>query len=109
MIEGSVVKAYVQQANREYKPRPAVLVRKLPYFDDWLICGVSSKTYRVHHGFDILIDNQHTDFNNIGLPFPSVIRTGWLYTFPESNIEGILGKLSNSTLNQLKNNLKDYL
>lgn len=109
MDEGNVIKAFVPQADGKYKSRPAILLKKLPYFDDWLICGISSKIHTVHKNFDLLINTEHEDYQNAGLPFPFVIRLGWLYAFPESRIEGDLGKINSNTLRLLQENLINFL
>ena len=109
MIEGNVVKAYIMQSDGKYKPRPVVLIKKLPYFNDWLVCGISSKIYTAHNGFDIVITKTHSDFQKTGLEYDLVIRTGWLYDFPESKVEVLLGKISATTLETLQKNLANYI
>jgi mRNA interferase MazF len=43
MNEGDVIISRMPQANGQTKPRPAILLRQMPPFGDWLTCGVSSK------------------------------------------------------------------
>ncbi len=109
MKEGDIVKAFIQQADGEIKPRPAVLIKKLPYFDDWLICGISRKTYAVHKGFDIVITNNSKEFSQTGLDFDMVVRAGWLHNFRESKIEGSLGSLTSERLKELKANITRFI
>jgi mRNA interferase MazF len=40
MNEGDIVFAPLPQADGRIKNRPAVLLRRLPPFGDWLVCGV---------------------------------------------------------------------
>jgi mRNA interferase MazF len=109
MLEGDVIKAFIMQANGEYKIRPVVLIKKLPYFDDWLVCGISSQTHTLHKGLDILIDKTHPDFEEIGLEHEMVIRAAWLYVYPQSKMEGDIGKISSATLEILHNNLVNFI
>ena len=109
MNEGQVVKAYIMQADGKYKNRPVVLIKKLPYFDDWLVCGISSKIHTAHQGLDIVITQAHSDFMETELDYNFVIRTGWLYVFPESKIKEILGKISLETLKILYANLANFI
>ena len=44
------------------KPRPAILLRRMPPFGDWLICGVSSQVHQQVVGFDEIIELSHPDF-----------------------------------------------
>ena len=41
MNEGDVVLTPLPQANGLVKLRPAILLRQMPSFGDWLVCGVS--------------------------------------------------------------------
>lgn len=109
MLEGSVIKAFIHQADGKFKARPVVIIKKLPYFDDWLVCGISSKVHTIHPGLDILISRSHPDFSEIGLNYELVIRAGWLNTFPQSKIEGAWGKVSINTLEQIKKNPANYV
>jgi mRNA interferase MazF len=51
MREGAVVLLALRQADGEVKPRPAVALRQLPGFGDWLVCGVSSQLHQFVGGF----------------------------------------------------------
>jgi mRNA interferase MazF len=55
MREGDVVIAQVQQADQQRKNRPAVVLRKLPFQDDLLVCGISSRLHLRIPGFDEMI------------------------------------------------------
>ncbi len=45
MREGDVILAPVPQANGGLKHRPAIILREMPPFRDWLVCGVSSQMF----------------------------------------------------------------
>lgn len=109
MTEGDVIKAYTMQADGRYKIRPVILIKKLPYFDDWLVCGISSKKHTVHPELDIIIDKTHPEFKEIGLQNELVIRTGWLYVFPQFKMEGAMGKISLATLKVIQENIANFI
>ena len=109
MNPGTIVKAYIPQSDGLYKPRPAVLIRKLPYYRDWLIVGISSKVHRTVADFDIVIDVSHPDFELSGLDRPSVIRCGWITFIPESRIEGGIGSLGPKTFDELQRRLTELV
>jgi len=46
VIEGEIALTPLPQADGQAKLRPAVLLRKVPPFGDWLVCGVSTQ---LHH------------------------------------------------------------
>lgn len=43
MREGDIVLTPIAQADGRVKNRPAVLLREMPPFGDFLVCGVSSQ------------------------------------------------------------------
>lgn len=97
------------QADGMSKLRPAVLLKQVPPFNDWIICAVSSQLHRFQPGLDILLHANHPDLALAGLPFPSIIRTGYLATIPRQQIEGVLGRISAGTLNVVKDQLREFL
>ena len=109
MEEGQIVVAPIQQEDGKVKDRPILLLKKLPYENDWLVCGISSKLFREIHGFDIVIDASHPDFKNTRLPFAGLIRLSFLSSISEKRIKGILGKISVNTHRKLINNLRGIL
>ena len=76
MTEGDVVLTPLPQADGHTKPRPAILLRRMPPFGDWLICGVSTQLHQEVAGFDDVIEPSHSDFQRSGLKAVSVIRLG---------------------------------
>jgi mRNA interferase MazF len=59
--EGDVVLAALPQADGHLKHRPAVALRCLPGFGDWLLCGVSTQLRQEIVGFDDPIRPGHVD------------------------------------------------
>jgi mRNA interferase MazF len=46
MREAAVVLLALRQADGKVKPRPAVALRQMPGFGDWLVCGVSRQLHQ---------------------------------------------------------------
>lgn len=81
MKEGDVVFTPVPQANGAVKNRPAVILRGLPPYKDFLVCGVSTQLLQLITGFDEVISPADADFASSGLKSASVIRLGFLAVF----------------------------
>lgn len=109
MKQGSIVKVAFEQADRKTKYRPAVLIKKTEPYGDWIVCAITSKTHLQLKEVDIFIDNLHVDFATWGLNYAGLIRVAFLTTIPENIIEGTIGNISDTTIEQVLNNLKDYL
>jgi mRNA interferase MazF len=62
MREGAVVLLPLAQADGQVKPRPAVALRELPGFGDWLVCGISTQLHQCVPGFDEPIASGDADF-----------------------------------------------
>jgi mRNA interferase MazF len=71
---GGVVLAEVQQADGLLKPRPVVVLNKMPPFGDFLVCALSSRLQHECQGFDEVIDAEADDYSQSGLKVPSLIR-----------------------------------
>jgi mRNA interferase MazF len=94
MTAGDIALTPLPQADGRTKPRPVVLLRRMPPFGDWLVCGVSSQIQQAVAGFDEVVLSAHPDFHGSGLKVSSVIRLGFLAVFPSGNFLGPLGAIS---------------
>lgn len=94
MTEGDVALTPLPQADGQAKLRPAVLLRKVPPFGDWLVCGVSTQLHHEAVGFDDLVEPSHPDFAGSGLKAPSLIRLGFLAALPSTALLGDIGGIS---------------
>ena len=94
MTEGDVALTPLPHADGETKARPAISLRQMPPFDDWLVCGVSTQLRHEVVGFDDLIEPSHADFAGSGLKAPSLIRLGYLAVLPSKALLGVIGPIS---------------
>jgi mRNA interferase MazF len=109
MKEGDVILAPVAQADGAIKTRPAVILREIPPYKDFLVCGVSSQLNQIVQGFDEIIGPEDTDFVSSGLKTKSLIRLGFLAVLPRSRIIGSIGSISPERHKNLLKTLSDYL
>jgi mRNA interferase MazF len=109
MREGAIVLLALRQADGKVKPRPAVALRQLPGFGDWLVCGVSRQLHQYAAGFDEQVAASDADFDRSGLSGPSLIRLGFLQSVPLSSIMGGIGAISPDRHRRLLTNLSRHL
>ena len=109
MTEGDIALTPLPQADGRLKPRPAILLRRMPPFGDWLICGVSSQLHQQVAGFDEIVALSDADFAKSGLKAASVIRLGFLTTMPSERFLGIIGSVSRERHVRLLDRLSRFL
>ena len=109
MTEGDVALTTLPQADGRAKPRPVILLRQLPPFRDWLVCGVSTQLHHEAVGFDDVIEPSHSDFGGSGLKAPSLIRLGFLAVLPSEALLGMLGSISLDRRGRLLQRLGGFL
>lgn len=105
MKEGDIVLTAIQQANGSFKKRPVVVLRIMPRFDDFLVCGISTQLHQLVMGFDELL----TPDNANKLKQPSIIRLGFLGVEPQVNVQGKIGSISPALHHELLERLANYL
>jgi mRNA interferase MazF len=109
MNEGDIALAPLPQANGQIKNRPVVLLRRLPPFGDFLVCGVSTQVHQRVAGFDEEIALADPDSANSGLKATSLIRLGFLAVLPDSALLGRIGSRSSARRLRLLSNLCRHL
>jgi mRNA interferase MazF len=108
-LEGKVVIATITQADGQRKPRPAIVLRQMPPFDDLLLCGVSTQLNQQVPDFDDVIAPGDADFQRSGLRARSLIRLGYLSVLPIDRIAGTIGDISTERYERLLRTLSTYL
>jgi len=88
MKEGDVVLTPIPQAYGKSKNRPAILLREMPPYRDFLVCGVSTQLHQQVKDFDEIISPADADFVVSGLLSESLIRLGFLAVLPRSSVAG---------------------
>ena len=109
MSEGDVALAALPQADGQNKALPVILLRAMPPFGDWLVCGVSTQVHHEVVGFDDVINASATDFRHSGLKADSLLRLGFLAVFPRERLLGVLGSISPERHQRLLQRLSAFL
>lgn len=109
MRPGGIILLSLSQADGRSKNRPALLLKRLPPFGDWLVCGISSQLQQAVPGFDEVITRSDADFGPSGLVVDSVIRAGFLAVVPAKDILGSIGSISPERHRRLLYRLGDFL
>ena len=106
---GSIVLAEIQQNDGRIKRRPALVVKIIPPFNDYLLCAISSQVRLYQEELDILINRSYPFFSETGLKTDSIIRGGYLATVSSDYIPGAIGSIDEKVYQQLLNKISSFL
>jgi mRNA interferase MazF len=109
MTEGDIVLAPLVQSDDSVKNRPALVLRELPPFGDFLVCGVSTQVRHAVPGFDEVVRKTDPEFTATGLLADSVVRLGFLAVLSRRNVLGTIGEIGADRHTRLLKNLSAYL
>ena len=101
--------ARLQQADGRAKLRPVVLLKELPGFGDFLVCGVSSQLRQAIPEFDLVLEEGSDEFVETGLRVSSVVRLTFLAIVPVDLMMRRLGRIPDKVLVALQNRLAGHL
>lgn len=109
MKESNIILTPIPQANGEIKNRPALILREMPKYQEFLVCGISNQLKQYVANFDEIISPDDDDFEASGLVSQSVIRLSFLTVISRSSIIGSIGSIAKERHQRLLNNLSQYL
>ncbi|HKO80878.1 MAG TPA: type II toxin-antitoxin system PemK/MazF family toxin [Chitinophagaceae bacterium] len=109
MKQGDIALFSVRQANGQPKNRPVLLLKQMPPFNDWLVCGISSQLRQECKGFDYIILDTDLTYTATGLRGSSLIRLGFLDVIPQNAFPGSIGKVDETVLKLLLKRLANHL
>jgi mRNA interferase MazF len=109
MKEGDVLLAPLLQGDGTVKDRPALFLKRMPPFQDFLVCGISTQLQQIVPDFDETIAPADADFRTSGLKAASLIRLGFLAVLPRSVFKGRIGSVSAVRHQRLLIRLSDFL
>ena len=109
LTAGDVALIPMPQADGKLKQRPILLLKKMPAYGDWLVCGISTQLQQEAKDFDIVILDKESHFKGTGLKSSSVVRLGFLTTVSESKIPGSIGMVPGNILQELIKRLAAHL
>lgn len=111
MVEGQVVLfRFPQSEQEEGKPRPALLLRRIPgAYGDWLLCMISTQLRQAVPEFDEIVDEGAPDFTASGLKSASVIRVGRLAVVDPRILLGSIGQIAPERMERILGRLSAWL
>lgn len=109
MKEGDILLAALQQADGVIKYRPALLLRRMPPFQDLLVCGISTQLHLLAPELDELITPDDPDYRTSGLKSTSLVRLGYLAVLPHSEFKGRIGAVAPDRMSRLLLRLSNFL
>jgi len=109
MKEGDVLLAFLVQGDGTVKDRPILFLLRMPPFQDFLVCGISTQLQQAVPDFDETIAPADPDFRTSGLKAASLIRLGYLAVLPRSEFKGRIGSVSAARRKRLLTKLSDFL
>ncbi len=109
MREGEIILANLPQSDGNIKLRPVLLLKQLPGYNDFLVCGISTQLHQLVKNFDELIDENNNNFIQTGLRQSSLIRLGFLAVIPNNMIPGTIGRIDSALHKNLLERLAKYL
>ena len=109
MKSGDIVLIPLPQSDGVIKRRRALLLKQMPPFDDWLLCGISTQLQQKVDGFDRILESDEDYFPQTGLQRTSLIRLGFLAVVPKSQIVGSIGEIPGGLLKDLLQVLSDFI
>ena len=87
MREGDVLLTPLPQGDGTVKDRPALFLMRMPPFQDFLVCGISTQIQQAVPDFDETVAPADSDFRTSGLKAASLIRLGYLAVLPRSEFK----------------------
>jgi mRNA interferase MazF len=82
MKDGDVLLTSLPQADGTMKDRPVLLLCRVPPFDDFLVCGISTQLQQAAPELDEQIAARDPDYRTSGLKSVSLIRLEFLAVLP---------------------------
>ena len=109
VTEGDVIVAQLPQADGGAKSRPVLLLKELPGFGDFLVCGISSQLQQAIDGWDLPIPARTPEFEMSGLKTSSIVRLSFVSAVPRSRMKSRLGRLPDPCVASLQDRLAAHL
>ncbi len=109
MKSGRIILAELPQSDGKTKLSPALVIKVMPPFNDFLVRGISSQLHQSVVGFDEIIDYNDNDFKESGLVQKSLIRLGYLAIIPINIVVGSIGNVSLARLSNLKQKISSFI
>ena len=105
MQPGNIILINLPQSDGSYKLRPALILKLLPKYNDFLVCGICTQLHQSIQGFD----EKETYFPETGLRKTSLIRLAFRAVVSTEKISGSIGKIQPTMLKDLLQRLATFI
>jgi mRNA interferase MazF len=109
MKEGDILLISLPQADGTAKDRPVLFLCRVPPFDDFLVCGITTQLQQTAPELYEQITPAEPDYRTSGLKAVSLIRLGFLAVLPRSKFKGRIGSISRDRRLRLLTRLSGFL
>ena len=109
MKPGDVLLTIMPQADGSQKARPVLLLCRVPPFDDFLVCGITTQLGNAVPGLDEIVSASDGDFKATRLKATSLIRTVYLALLPAARFNGRIGSVTEARHKRLLAALAAFL
>ena len=93
MKESDIVLIDFPQSDGGSKLRPALILKCLPKYNDFLVCGISTQINQYIKDLDEILSENDIDFKTTGLCKTSLIRIFFLAVVSSQKISGSIGEI----------------
>ncbi len=108
MNEGDVILAALPQSDGSVKIRPTLCLAKMPPFQDFLVCGISTQLKNRVPDFDEIVAPEDADFAGSGSKAKSLIRLGFVAVLPQAEFKGRIGSIAKTRWQRLRTRLERF-
>lgn len=109
MKPGDVLLTVMPQADGTQKARPVLFLCRVPPFEDFLVCGITTQVANAIPHLDEIVSPSDEDFQSSGLKASSLIRTAYLALLPAPRFKGRIGPVAVSRHKRLLSALAAFL
>ncbi len=109
MREGDIVLIDLPQSGGGSKLRPALILKQLPKYNDFLVCGISTQVHQYIKEFDEILNELDVDFKQTGLYRTSVIRIFVLAVVLSQKISGSIGNITATKHTEILQRMAKFL
>jgi mRNA interferase MazF len=109
MKEGDIVLINLPQSGGGSKLRPALILKQLPKYNDFLVCGISTQINQYIKDVDEVLDENDINFKQTGLHKTSLVRIFFLAVVSSQNISGTIGTIPGMLHKDLLQRLAKFL
>lgn len=109
MQESDIILIDFPQADGSSKVRPALILKRLPKYQDFLVCGISTQIHQFIKDFDEILNEEEGFFDKTGLHKTSIIRLFFLAVVSAESISGSIGKIPRGLHKKLLERLAMFL